>query len=93
MTFKRHGFTYNQLQRVGDVAILAQSKPDLSRVWFEVVIVQRHDGHVIHGQNVPPAEYMPSAETWGRFGFTFRDNHSAQAKFDALVAARARVQA
>ena len=88
-SFRAHGFDYKQHKRVGDVVLLEQSKAGLSRTWFEVVIVQRHDGYSIAGNDVAPAECMPSTSQWGKRGFTFRDRAAAEARFDALVKRKA----
>jgi hypothetical protein len=85
MTFRSKGFDYKQTQRVGDVAMFEQTKPTLSRTWYEIVLVQRHQGYQIGGVDVLPAETMPSTSQWGRLGFTYRDPKEAQRRFDELV--------
>lgn len=76
--FRSHGFDHAQIKRVGDVALFEQSKKGVSQTWFEVVIVQRHDGYSIAGNDIAPAETMPSASQWGRSGFTYRDRALAE---------------
>lgn len=82
--YRSHGFDYAQIKRVGDVAIFEQSKQGLSRTWFEVVCVQRHDGYSIAGNDIAPAETMPSASQWGRSGWTYRDRVTAELRFEHL---------
>lgn len=84
-SFRAKGFDYKQVYREGDVALFRQTKPGLTRTWFEVVVVQRHDGYTIGGQYVAPAESMPSASTWGRNGWTYTDLAKADVKFAELA--------
>lgn len=91
-SFKHRGFDYQQLDRVGDVAMFEQTKTGLSCVWYEVVIVQRHNGYEISEKKIEPAEMMPPASAWGKHGWTFRDKPKALAKFVELVSA-ARIKA
>lgn len=86
-SFRFKGFDYEQVKREGDVAMFEQTKPGLSRTWFEVVVVQRHDGYTIGGSYVAPAESMPSASTWGRLGWTCRDRAAADKRFEVLTGA------
>ena len=68
--FKKNGFNYRQIVRQGDWAIYEQSKPTISRSWFEVVNIGRHDGYEVRGQRIEPAETYPPSESWGKRGFT-----------------------
>ena len=67
--FKKNGFTFRQITREGDWAIYEQSKAGISRSWFELVKIQRHDGYEIAGNKTEPAEFYPSNESWGKLGF------------------------
>lgn len=87
LTFRAKGFEYTQIARIGDVAMYEQVKPDIARTWYEVFIVQRHDGYEIMGKTAHPAEYAPRTEDWGKLGWTFQTKAEAQKKFDALVMA------
>lgn len=62
-----------------------QTKPGLSRTWFEVVIVQRHDTYELGGRTIEAAETIPGSSTWGRLGWTYRDPKEARSRFDDLV--------
>jgi hypothetical protein len=86
--FKAKGFDYEQVRREGDIAMFEQTKPGLRGTWFEVVVVQRHDGYTIAGRYVAPAESMPSTSTWGRLGWTCSDRATAEKRFNALVVAK-----
>lgn len=83
--FRSKGFDYRQIERKGDVALFAQTKPGLLHTWYEVVVVQRHDEYEIGGAKVEAAETMPSTSQWGRLGWTYRDEKSAKVRFDELV--------
>jgi hypothetical protein len=85
--FRSKGFDYRQIERKGDIAMFEQTKPGLSGKWFEVVVVQRHDGYELGGKPVEPAESMPSSSQWGKKGFTFRTQEAAERKFQQLSAA------
>jgi hypothetical protein len=85
MSFRSKGFDYRQTERIGDVAMFEQTKPGLSRTWFEVVMVRRHDGYTIGDAKVEPSETMPSASQWGKFGWTYRDLKEARSRFDELA--------
>jgi hypothetical protein len=84
-SFRSKGFDYVQKVRIGDVALFEQSKPGLSRTWFEVVLVQRHGDYEIGGAKVEAAETMPGSSQWGRLGWTYRDPKEARSRFDKLV--------
>lgn len=84
-SFRSKGFDYRQIERKGDVAMFAQTKPGLLHTWYEVVLVQRHDEYEIGGTKVEAAETMPSTSQWGRLGWTYRDEKSAKVRFDELV--------
>lgn len=84
-SFRANGFDYKQIKRVGDIAMFEQSKKGIEGTWFEVVIVQRHDGYTIAKVNVAPAESMPSASQWGKNGFTYRDMAAAEKRFAQLA--------
>ena len=85
--FRSKGFDYRQLKRKGDIAMFEQTKPGLSGKWFEVVVVQRHDGYEKGDVKIEAAETMPSTSQWGKKGFTFRTQEAAERKFQQLSAA------
>jgi hypothetical protein len=84
-SFRLKGFDYRQIERKGDVAMFEQTKPGLSRTWFEVVLVQRHGEYEIGGTKVEAAETMTGTSQWGRLGWTYRDPKEARSRFDKLV--------
>ena len=83
--FRSKGFDYRQIERRGDVAMFAQTKPGLLHTWYEVVLVQRHDAYEKGDVKIEAAETMPSTSQWGRLGWTFRDAKKAKNRFDELA--------
>lgn len=84
-TFRSKGFDYRQIERRGDVAMFAQTKPGLLRTWYEVVLVQRHDAYEKGDVKIEAAETMPSTSQWGRLGWTYRDEKLARVRFHELA--------
>lgn len=84
-SFRSNGHDYKQVKRVGDVAMFEQTKPGTSGSWYEVVVVQRHNGYTIAGKNVPPAETMPPASAWGKHGWTYGDKEAAEQRFAKML--------
>jgi len=68
---RKHGCNMKLVSRVGDVAIYRKS------AGFEVLVVRRHDGRTIPAtadnpeRIIEPAEYLPSDEEFGRFGWYY----------------------
>jgi hypothetical protein len=70
--FRSGGFNYRQIAREGDLAIYEQKWtgcPDPSTA-YEVVRIRRHDGFLIAGKAIEPAEFCPKSEDWGIHGWT-----------------------
>ena len=87
--FDSRGFHHRQIKRAGNVAIFERfHKSTPERVHFEVVEIQQDQDRDIHGSMVPAHERMPSAETWGRFGFTYlpEDRAGAERRFAEMSA-------
>jgi hypothetical protein len=84
-SFKRDGgFQFDQVQRDGMLAIYKKKKPHHSRWSFETIIIQQHNGFVLAGNQIEPAETYPSSATWGQLGWTFTTLDGAQSKFTKL---------
>lgn len=77
-TFRKDGFDWSLVERQGDIAIYRQAKPGVER--FNTFHVQSHNGREIGGKVFEPAEFMPSAEQWGRLGWTHYTLEKAQEK-------------
>jgi hypothetical protein len=85
--FQRYGFTYRQIAREGDVAVYEQKWLGCSNpsVVYEVVRIRRHNGFLIKGRFVEPAEVYPKSEAWDVDGFTFTNEDAAFAKLRDLA--------
>jgi hypothetical protein len=89
-TFTKNGFLFQQVQREGDIAIyhkVAQRGPlhvHTADAGFEVVVISRHNGYVLGGATIEPAETLPSSEQWGTKGWSYKFLHPAQLKFSEL---------
>jgi len=84
--FRQSGFTFTQLQRVGDVAIYGQTKGKQSPA-FEVVIIRRREASIAFGHEFPATEYYPKSEDWGTYGFTYLTLKETERKLRKLVVA------
>jgi hypothetical protein len=80
--FRKNGYHYVQLARVGDVALYCQG----GGAAYEVVVIRRHSGFVLAGKQVEPAEYLPCNEEWGRYGWTLHTKSEAEAKMATVLA-------
>ena len=83
-TFTKKGFTHTLVQRNGNVAVYRRQKIGGSAVHFEAVIIGSHDGYVLAGASIAPAETYPSSEQWGTKGFTLNDESAAISKAKQL---------
>jgi hypothetical protein len=86
-TFRSDQFDFRVLNREGDVALLAKSKPG-GTTSYEVVVIQHRPAEVICGQPYPAREAMPRSEDWGVAGWSYRDRERADARFYRLVNSR-----
>ncbi len=89
--FKHGGFSYRQIAREGDIAIYEQRWRQSENVAYEVVIIRRHEGYTLAGNYVEPAEFYPSSEQWGDYGWTVTDKDRAYAKLRELRQASERL--
>lgn len=77
--YKKNGFQWNIVTRQADVGLF-QCGP-----FFEVIMIQSHNGREIGGVNFPPAEYAPSNNQWGSKGWSFSNVEDAFTKFYELA--------
>lgn len=84
--FTNKNFSYKQIIREGDIAIYEQMliDPDAKNKRYEVIIIKSHNGYEIAGNKLPPSEMYPSANQWGKLGWTFIDLPDAEKKFKKL---------
>jgi len=71
------------------VAVFERQGKGHSNPHFETVVIGSHNGYVIAGVRIEPAETYPSSEQWGSKGFTFRDEQPAKERFYDLLKLRA----
>lgn len=81
------GFTLEQLQRSGDVAIYAQKKRGFIES-YEVIRVQKHSAGNVMGKHYEDREGYPRNEAWGRDAFTCLTLERARERFNAMVGTR-----
>src|SRR5262245_36209737 len=74
--FRSDGFDFSVLNREGNVALLAKSKPG-GVTSYEVVVIQHRPAEVICGQPYPAREAMPRSEEWGVAGWSYCDRDQA----------------
>ena len=80
-TYNKNGFTFNQVNREGDVAIYEQIMPETGkRIAYEVFEVLKKPPVTINGIDIPERETCPGNEQWGNHGFTVYDLTSAKEK-------------
>lgn len=77
--YKKNGRTWRVVNRSGDIAIFASDQ------FYEVIMIQSHNGREIHGKHFPAAEYPPSNEQWGSKGWSFSDEKKARFKLEKLL--------
>lgn len=86
LEFRKNGCHYYQLNRTGDVAMYQLRYTQNSKViGYEVFIIQRHNGFIMHGKPVEPCEYCPSNEQFGSKGFSYDTAEKAYTQYNKLV--------
>ena len=82
--FNKKGFTYTQLKREGARAIFQQTRAGSVVNNYEVVKIGRHNGYMMGGQNIEPAETYPGSSLWGITAWTCSSIDAAMTRYDAL---------
>jgi len=54
-------------------------------VHYEVIQIQKHNGMVLGGNQIPPSEYYPNSNSWGTLGFTCHTREAAYKKLGQMV--------
>lgn len=83
--FKKKGFTYTQLKREGNRAIFQQTREGSSLNNYEVVKIGKHNGYVMGGMTIEPAETYPGSSLWGITGWTCTSIDDAMRRYNDLV--------
>ena len=82
--FKKKGFVYTQLKREGKRAIFQQTRAGSAVNNYEVVKIGRHNGYVMGGMNIEPAETYPGSSLWGITAWTCSSIDAAMTRYEAL---------
>jgi hypothetical protein len=83
-TFKKKGFVYHQLKRDGMKAIFQQTKAGSSLSNYEVVKLGRHNGYLMGGVMIEPAETYPGSSLWGITAWTCCSIDDAMKRYERL---------
>lgn len=83
--FKKKGFTYTQLKREGNRAIFQQTRAGSSLNNYEVVKIGKHNGYVMGGMTIEPAETYPGSSLWGITAWTCTSIDAAMKRYNDLV--------
>ena len=83
-SFKKKGFTYNQLKREGKRAIFQQTREGSSLNNYEVVKIGRHNGYLMGGVMIAPAETYPGSSLWGITAWTCCSIDEALKRYETL---------
>jgi hypothetical protein len=63
-----------------------KQKPGFRFKSYEAVIIQKRDAYTWpNGETTPAHEAMPSSRDWGKYGWTYRDQEDALAKFTSRI--------
>lgn len=82
--YKKFGYTFSQVSRVGDVAIYAQES-DGKVFGYEVFIIQKNEENTRFGKTFPASESVPPTSAWGKEAFTCRSMDEAKNRAGELA--------
>jgi predicted RNA binding protein YcfA (HicA-like mRNA interferase family) len=77
--YTKNGREWHVCRREGSIAIFTHDHR-----FYEVIVIQSHNGREIAGNHVSAAEYPPSNEQWGSKGWSFSNLADATAKYNEL---------
>ena len=83
-SFKKKGFVYNQLKREGKRAIYQQTRMGSSLNNYEVVKIGRHNGYLMGGVMIAPAETYPGSSLWGITAWTCCSIEESLKRYETL---------
>ena len=79
-------FSFKLIKREGDIAIYEKHDKEINHSYWETIIVQRHDGRMMPGNAViPPAEFYPSDNMWGTYGWCCASLEAAEVHYQRLL--------
>lgn len=82
--FRKKGFTYKQIKREGMKAIFSQTRTGTELKNYEVVKLGRHNGYVMGGVMIAPAETYPGSSLWGICAWTCQSLQAAEHRYNQL---------
>lgn len=90
--FSRAGWQFEQVKRVGDVAIYRkrqkrQRSCPLGAWTFEVIKIQKRKERFVFGKPYPAKESYPSSEQWGDAAWSYPDLEGSEKRFQSLIEA------
>jgi hypothetical protein len=83
--FESAGFKYKQIHREDNYAIYERKYIDSINKHYEAIKIQSHNGMEIAGKKLPPSEFYPSSNSWGRYGFTCITKQEAYNRLDRMM--------
>ena len=84
--FESAGFKYKQIHREDMFAIYERGYINTTKdPHYEAIKIQSHNGMEIAGNKIPPSEYYPSSNSWGRYGYTCVTKKDAYIKLDKII--------
>jgi len=84
--FAKNGMHYKIIRREGNVAIAKASiEKGLGAVAYDVILIREREETKLFNNIVPAAEYGPSNENFGVFGFSYPNLEMANKKFDWII--------
>lgn len=83
--FESASFKYKQIHRENMFAIYERQHISSANKHFEAIKIQSHNGMEIAGNKIPPSEYYPSSNSWGRHGYTCTTRKAAYERLDRMM--------
>ncbi len=85
-TFTSNGFEFKQIHREDMYSIYERKYINSkSEHHYEAIRIQSHNGMEIAGNKIPPSEYYPSSNSWGRHGYTCITKKDAYIRLDRMM--------
>lgn len=83
--YQKNGYRFTLHCRSGNIAIFHGKLGGAGAPSWEVIHIQSHNGLVIGGKEVEPAEFAPSNEEWGSKGWSYQTEGGARNRFEIEV--------
>jgi len=88
LEFKYDGFSFKQLERVGNIALFEKTHPSADRKFYEVVKIKISPDQTILGKFIPEHEKYPASSEWGELGWSYSILSEAQKQLLLLATAQ-----